>query len=116
MDEREQTSQENVLAQAAGASRGGLGALTGAQTAVQPGGAIDQAVNRLKKCNARLSELVSIQRDQHCRLTGNNPLNQDPTTDKPRAEGSFHDLVLEMEIFEMSLEYLNQLTDAWGTL
>ena len=81
-------------------------------------GKLAELVNQYEKNNARLNELVMIQRDNAVRLTGINPVDEPPPGNEKVPE-----ITGIMAEFERAVYYqnelntkLNALTDAWSAL
>ena len=100
--------QKTVLAQSAG--------LGPASRPVQQG-KLAELVNQYEKNNARLNELILIQRDNCTRITGTNPVDEPPEQENvPEVSGVTHDLERAVCYQSDLNNKLNVLTDAWANL
>ncbi len=96
----------------------GLGASLGqAATRPQPQGRLAELVHMYEKNNARLNELILIQRDNITRVTGNNPVDEPPGQEnKPEQSGVIADFE-RAAVYQNELNTkLNALTDALAAI
>ena len=107
--------QQAAQAGALGLQRAGGAA---AQSRPVPQGKLAELVNSYEKNNARLNELILIQRDNVVRLTGINPVDEPPQTNEKVPEITGIMAELERAVYyqnELNTK-LNALTDAWAAV
>jgi len=89
----------------------------GQAVAARPAGTLDTFISSLQKHNSRLNELVLLQRDHCVKVTGNNPIEDVPPTEKPvEPVGTLAEFYAALEWYEELLKKLNNTTEAWLTL
>lgn len=89
---------------------------TGAATRPAQVGRLAELVGQYEKNNARLNELIMIQRDNITRITGTNPIDEVPQKETPEASGIIHDFDRAVCYQNELNSKLNALTDTLATL
>jgi len=94
------------------------GASQAAQSRPIQQGKLAELVSQFEKNNARLNELILIQRDSCVRLTGINPIDEpSPSNEKvPEITGIMAELERAVYYQNELNTKLNALTDSWGQL
>ncbi len=98
-------------ARSPGLQRAGVG-----QVQTEKQGELQNFLNRLQKQNARLNELVLMQRDAIVRITGTNPIDEPQPCDTPEMVGVNAEINMALIAYEELLQKLSQLTDRWLAL
>ena len=112
-----ETGQELQRAASMGPQTPQPGRLGGAQAVrAEKEGELLGFLNRLQKYNARLNELILMQRDAAIRITGINPVDEPTPTDAPEATGITAEINMALYNYEELLTKLNSLTDRWLAL
>jgi hypothetical protein len=109
---------EGQLERAVSAQAGGLQANLGqAQTRPIQQGKLAELVNNYEKNNARLNELILIQRDNITRITGINPVDEPPPTEtQPESSGVISDFERAVLYHNELNTKLNAITDAIASI
>jgi Mg2+ and Co2+ transporter CorA len=104
--------EQQAQQQAVGLQRAG-----GAQTRPIQQGRMAELVGQYEKNNARLNELIMIQRDNITRIIGTNPVDEPPQKEtEPQSSGVISDLERAVYYQNELNTKLNAITDALASL
>ncbi len=107
-----QAQHQDLSAQIA-ASRASPGLGRAGQVQAEKQGELATFLNRLQKQNARMNELILMQRDAIVRITGTNPIDEPQPCDSPEMVGVNAEINMALIAYEELLGKINNLTDRW---
>lgn len=89
-----------------------LGAAAG-QARAEKEGELQGFLSRLQRSNARINELILMQRDVSLRVCGINPIEEPTPTDAPEPTGVMAEINMGLMHLDELTQKLNQMTDRW---